>query len=122
MSSIAALVGGSKTTLWTYFPSKEELFAAVVDDIVAVHAKALSTPPPIDPPIAEVLERLAISLLASILSPMVTGLPRSVAGAAQRFLHVADPFYAPCPAQWPARVPALVGEARGPGATGKGHT
>src|SRR3546814_18820177 len=78
MSSIAALVGGSKTTLWTYFPSKEELFAAVVDDIVAVHAKALSTPLPIDQPIAEVLERFAISLLASILSPKVIGLHRSV--------------------------------------------
>lgn len=41
MSSIAARVGGSKTTLWSYFPSKEELFAAVVDDIVEVHAKAV---------------------------------------------------------------------------------
>lgn len=26
MSSIASQVGGSKTTLWSYFPSKEELF------------------------------------------------------------------------------------------------
>ena len=34
MSSIAADVGGSKTTLWNYFPSKEDLFAAVVDDQV----------------------------------------------------------------------------------------
>ena len=36
MSSIASKVGGSKTTLWSYFPSKEELFEAVVDDIVAL--------------------------------------------------------------------------------------
>lgn len=34
MSSIAGQVGGSKTTLWAYFPSKEDLFAAVVDDVV----------------------------------------------------------------------------------------
>src|SRR3546814_18306783 len=93
MSSIAALVGGSKTTRWTYFPSKEALFAAAVDDIVAVHAKALSTPLPIDQPIAEVLERFAISLLESILSPKVIGLHRSVAGEAQRFPHVAELFY-----------------------------
>ena len=32
MSAIAAALGGSKGTLWSYFRSKEELFAAVVDD------------------------------------------------------------------------------------------
>jgi TetR/AcrR family transcriptional repressor of mexJK operon len=32
MSSIAAKVGGSKATLYNYFPSKEELFAAVIDE------------------------------------------------------------------------------------------
>jgi AcrR family transcriptional regulator len=40
MSSIAALVGGSKATLYAYFPSKEDLFAAVVgekcEDILTV--------------------------------------------------------------------------------------
>src|SRR3546814_18057436 len=33
MSSIAALVGGSKTTLWTYFPSHTDLSGEVVDEI-----------------------------------------------------------------------------------------
>jgi AcrR family transcriptional regulator len=32
MSSIAARVGGSKATLYYYFPSKEELFLAVIDE------------------------------------------------------------------------------------------
>ncbi|HZQ39449.1 MAG TPA: TetR/AcrR family transcriptional regulator, partial [Rhizomicrobium sp.] len=32
MSSIAARVGGSKATLYNYFSSKEELFAAVIDE------------------------------------------------------------------------------------------
>lgn len=32
MSSIAARVGGSKATLYNYFPSKEELFAAVIEE------------------------------------------------------------------------------------------
>jgi AcrR family transcriptional regulator len=31
MSSIAAKIGGSKSTLWAYFNSKEELLVAVVD-------------------------------------------------------------------------------------------
>ncbi|HEY2834957.1 MAG TPA: helix-turn-helix domain-containing protein, partial [Rhizomicrobium sp.] len=32
MSAIAAKVGGSKATLYYYFPSKEELFLAVIDE------------------------------------------------------------------------------------------
>ena len=44
MSAIAARVGGSKTTLWTYFPSKQELFAAVVDDSVERFGAALDVP------------------------------------------------------------------------------
>lgn len=31
MSAISAELGGSKGTLWSYFPSKEDLFAAVLD-------------------------------------------------------------------------------------------
>lgn len=31
MSSIASAVGGSKSTLWRYFPVKEKLFSAVID-------------------------------------------------------------------------------------------
>lgn len=41
MSSIASQVGGSKTTLWSYFPSKEEFFSAVVDDIIEQYGEAL---------------------------------------------------------------------------------
>jgi len=35
MSAIADELGGSKATLWSHFGSKEELFAAVTDDLVA---------------------------------------------------------------------------------------
>src|SRR3546814_7802383 len=55
MSSIASKVGGSKTTLWTYFPSKEDLFAAVVDDIVAQYGDALAIDLPLDEPVPDVL-------------------------------------------------------------------
>ena len=33
MSSLSKAIGGSKSTLWVYFPSKEALFAAVVEDL-----------------------------------------------------------------------------------------
>src|SRR3546814_10973530 len=48
MSSIASTVGGSKTTLWSYFPSKEALFEAVVDDIVDYYGAALQVELPVD--------------------------------------------------------------------------
>jgi len=35
MSAIAARLGGSKGTLWSYFPSKEALFAAMIEDTTA---------------------------------------------------------------------------------------
>lgn len=41
MSSIAARLGGSKGTLYSYFASKEELFAAVVKQIGENHVKAI---------------------------------------------------------------------------------
>lgn len=41
MSTIATALGGSKGTLWAYFPSKEDLFAAVLDDATAVFRASL---------------------------------------------------------------------------------
>src|SRR3546814_2618791 len=41
MSGIAATLGGSKSTLWRYFSSKAELFAAVLDDATAEFKREL---------------------------------------------------------------------------------
>src|SRR3546814_16272292 len=41
MSGIAATLGGSKSTLWRYFSSKEGLFAAVLDDATAEFKREL---------------------------------------------------------------------------------
>ena len=35
MSALLKALGGSKATLWSYFRSKEELFAAVIEDVTA---------------------------------------------------------------------------------------
>lgn len=35
MSALLKTLGGSKATLWSYFPSKEELFGAVIADVTA---------------------------------------------------------------------------------------
>ena len=66
MSSIAVTVGGSKTTLWSHFRSKEDLFAAVVDDIVDRYGTALSIDLPPAAPVAPTLERFASAKLGVI--------------------------------------------------------
>lgn len=41
MAAIAARVGGSKATLYSYFPSKEELYATAMTDAVCEHGEAV---------------------------------------------------------------------------------
>lgn len=93
MSSIAARVGGSKTTLWSHFRSKEDLFAAVVDDIVERYGAALSIDLPVDAPVAQTLERFAAALMATILSAPIIDLHRLVTGEAGRFPELALVFW-----------------------------
>lgn len=115
MSSIAAKVGGSKTTLWTYFPSKEELFEAVVDDIVEHYAAMLTVELPLDRPVPEVLRGFGAMLVAKLTSTPLLSLYRLVVGEAERFPHLAETFYARGPRPGKARAALWVGEkmARG---------
>ncbi|EZP83969.1 TetR family transcriptional regulator [Novosphingobium resinovorum] len=93
MSEIARAVGGSKTTLWAYFPSKEELFAAVVDDIVERYGKSLSVEVSLDDPVETVLRRFAEALISTIYSAPVMALHRLVISEAERFPYLAELFY-----------------------------
>ena len=93
MSGIASAVGGSKTTLWSYFPSKEELFTAVVDDIVERYGKSLSVEVSLDDPVDAVLRRFAGALVSTIYSAPVMALHRLVISEAVRFPHLAELFY-----------------------------
>lgn len=108
MSSIASQVGGSKTTLWSYFPSKEELFSAVVDDIVEQYGEALVIELPLDEDMMVVLRRYAIVLMKTLLSPPILALFRLVAGEAERFPHLAAQFYARGPRPGKARLAAYL--------------
>jgi TetR/AcrR family transcriptional regulator, mexJK operon transcriptional repressor len=93
MSSIAAAVGGSKTTLWSYFRSKEELFIAVVDDIVDRYGSALSVEMLADWPPEDALRRFGNAMMATILSQPIIELHRLVTGEAGRFPELAALFY-----------------------------
>ena len=110
MSSIASKVGGSKTTLWTYFPSKEELFAAVVDDIVAQYGDALAIDLPLDEPVLDVLRRFGNLLMTKLTATPILSLFRLVVGEAERFPHLAETFYERGPRRGKARAAIWVGE------------
>ena len=111
MSSIAATVGGSKTTLWSHFRSKEELFAAVVDDIVERYGAALSIDLPPDAPVAPTLERFAAALMATILSAPIVDLHRLVTGEAARFPELATVFWERGPKRGKGRLAAYFADA-----------
>ena len=110
MSSIASKVGGSKTTLWTYFPSKEELFAAVVDDIIGQYGHALTIDLPLDEPVPDVLRRFGSVLMTKLTATPLLSLFRLVVGEAERFPHLAETFYDRGPRRGKARAADWVAE------------
>lgn len=110
MSSIASKVGGSKTTLWTYFPSKEDLFAAVVDDIIGQYGHALTIDLPLDEPVPDVLRRFGSVLMTKLTATPLLSLFRLVVGEAERFPHLAETFYDRGPRRGKARAADWVAE------------
>ncbi|WP_309503946.1 MULTISPECIES: TetR/AcrR family transcriptional regulator [Sphingomonas] len=115
MSSISATVGGSKTTLWTYFPSKQELFAAVVDDLVERYGRALEVEFDPTADIAESLRTMGRALLATVHARPIVDLHRLCIGEAGRFPELARLFHERAPARGKARLRAYIAElmARG---------
>ena len=85
MSGIALQMGGSKSTLWTYFAGKEELFAAVVDS--ATERFRLMMGETLDPAGAmpAVLERFAELYINRMLDPEAIALQRQIVAEAGRF-------------------------------------
>lgn len=110
MSSIASKVGGSKTTLWTYFPSKEELFEAVVDDIVRQYGEMLHIDLPVDEDVVAVLRRFANILVPTLMTDPLLSLYQLVVGEARRFPHLAEAFYERGPRRGKARLAVWIGE------------
>ena len=92
MSTIAAELGGSKTTLWTYFPSKDELFAAVIDSKIEAFRNALDEALIPTGGTAAALRRFGHVFLGKILTPSSTALHRLVVAEAERFPTIGEAF------------------------------
>lgn len=97
MSAIAATLGGSKGTLWSYFPSKEELFTAVIDQATTSFRMQLSETLNPQGEIGPTLRNFCRRLVEKIASPDAIALHRLVVAEAGRFPEVGQIFYERAP-------------------------
>ena len=84
MSTIAAELGGSKTTLWSYFPSKEELFEAVLDGMIADFERKLNEALEPGGGLEAVLLRFGRVVLDKMMNPRSIALHRLLVSEAER--------------------------------------
>jgi AcrR family transcriptional regulator len=108
MSGLLDTVGGSKATLWGYFRSKEELFAAVLDDAVVEHRAALLAC--IDPTgdLVESLTQFCRRFLEKLSSPDSLALWRTIAAEGGRNPAIGRIFYERAPKRIEAGLTAFI--------------
>lgn len=94
MSTIAGQLGGSKGTLWAYFPSKEDLFAAVLDDVTASFRQSLDDTLRPDRDWHMTLRDFAQRFLMKMLNPDSMRLHRLIIGESGRFPEIGQIFFA----------------------------
>jgi len=103
METIAREAGVSKGTLYVYFPNKEALFVALVEESKRQTAEHLT---PLDPAGApeEVLTRYAVDLITRLLEPEHIALVRMVVGVADRIPAPAQSFFQAGPVAGARRI------------------
>lgn len=93
MSGIAATLGGSKGTLWSHFPSKEELFSAVLDRVASAYRAQLSQILDPSSPLEPTLLRACRSLLEKVCSTEAIALHRLIYAESGRFPELSRIFF-----------------------------
>lgn len=93
MDGIAAEVGGSKSTLYRYFPSKAALFAAYVEEVGTLTCAALAAVDVEGKEPETVLADTARAYLDLMLTPSALAVTRLVMAEAGRFPEVGRIFY-----------------------------
>jgi len=94
MSGLIATLGGSKATLWSYFPSKAALFAAVLEDAAGAYARDMGEFLRLSDDLRSGLLELCKRLIETIVSPEPLQLTRLVLAESGRFPEVGKIFYA----------------------------
>jgi AcrR family transcriptional regulator len=110
MSTIAARLGGSKGTLWSYFPTKEALFTAVLDTMTTAYHDQLQTL--LDPSgdVRTSLTRFARGLIERIVTCDAMGLHRLIMAEAGRFPELGAIFYERAPRMMIAFLGGFLGD------------
>jgi AcrR family transcriptional regulator len=93
VSEIAAEVGGSKATLYSYFPSKKDLFAAVIEEEVRQMLAPLFEMSETQGDVRTVLERFARRFLDMLLSQDTVAFYRLVVAESARFPEIGQAAY-----------------------------
>ncbi len=94
MTAIATTLGGSKGTLWNYFPSKDLLFAAVLDRKTGAFREQLAIILNPQDDMETALRRFCAQFIDKITSPDAVALHRLVVGETSRFPEIGKIFYA----------------------------
>ncbi|MFT4026913.1 MAG: TetR/AcrR family transcriptional regulator [Novosphingobium sp.] len=115
MSGIAAQLGGSKGTLWSYFPSKEALFTAVVERATDEFQRQLMLILNPDDDLETALRRFCSEFLAKITSSDAIGLHRLVLGETRRFPELGRIFYERGPRQTHVLLAGFIAAVQGRG-------
>lgn len=116
MSTIAAQLGGSKGTLWAYFPSKEDLFTAVLDDVTASFRQNLDDALRPGRDCSTTLLDFTQRFLLKMLHPDSIRLHRLIVGEGGRFPEIGRIFYARGPQMVLERLSTYIREQMDAGA------
>jgi len=93
MSGIAATIGGSKATLWSYFPSKEALLEAVLDRATAVYRAQMSSLLNVSGDPTRTLRTFCNSFIERVTSPEAIALFRLACAESGRFPEMGKIFH-----------------------------
>ena len=115
MSNIASRLGGSKGTLYNYFKSKEELFAAHVQDECDCRVGEAFAHPMVGGDPVEILAGLAERVLTALLTDEATAFYSLIVSEAQRNPSVGRAFYESGPRKGLRRVAEYLEQARARG-------
>jgi len=93
MSSISQQMGGSKGTLWSYFTTKEELFAAVIDNLAADFQSFMGAALNTEQDIHTTLTLFCQTFMERISRPEAIAVQRMVVSQAGRVPELGRMFY-----------------------------
>ncbi|MCF8710463.1 TetR/AcrR family transcriptional regulator [Rhizorhapis sp. SPR117] len=93
MSEIAGKLGGSKGTLWSYFPSKADLFAAMIDDATIEFRQQLNALLQVHEDVRSTLMRLCRHFVRRLTDPGAICLYRLIQGEGGRFPEIGPIFH-----------------------------